>query len=132
MRREETEKWLISVCGLNCAECDIHQAGQGNERLRNEILEWFKTKRGKIVRPEQIRCEGCRGPLEGHWSSNCKMMMCATKRDIQFCFQCSEFPCAEVNNFASGGSRSHKQAIENLKTIKEIGIEEWIKKQKKK
>jgi hypothetical protein len=33
MTAENSEKWIISVCGLNCAKCDIYQAGHGNMML---------------------------------------------------------------------------------------------------
>ena len=37
MGAENPQEWLISVCGLNCAKCDIYQAGHSNEKLRDEI-----------------------------------------------------------------------------------------------
>jgi len=126
------EKWSISVCGLNCAKCDIYLAAHGNERLRSEIIEWFKKECNKTIKPEQIRCEGCRGPLNVHWSSNCKMMLCAKKRGFQYCFQCEDFPCTSVSEFSSDGVSHHKRTIENSKRMKEIGIEAWIAEQRRK
>jgi len=41
MKIEDTVNWDISVCGLNCAKCDIYEACHGNKKLRGEILEWF-------------------------------------------------------------------------------------------
>lgn len=132
MRNENSEKWVMSACGLNCAKCDIYQAYQGNEKLRNEIVEWFRKECNEAVKPEQIKCEGCRGSLDAHWSSDCKMMLCATKRGLQYCFQCAEFPCAEVNKFSLDGISHHKRTVENSKRMKEIGIEVWIAEQKRK
>jgi len=40
-----SEEWNLSICGLNCAKCDIYEAGHGNEELRNRIIEWFKKER---------------------------------------------------------------------------------------
>ncbi len=125
-------KWSIAVCGLNCAKCDMYQASHGNEKLRDEIIEWFKKERNETIKPEQIRCEGCRGPLHTHWSSDCKMMLCAKKRGLQYCFQCKDFPCTVVNEFSSDGISHHKRTIENSKRMKEIGIEAWIAEQKRK
>jgi len=92
MRAEETDKWNISICGLNCTKCDIYMASHGDEKLRTEIVEWFTTKRNKNIKPEQIICEGCRSSSDDQWSSDCKMMLCARKRGLQYCFQCNEFP----------------------------------------
>ncbi len=46
MDSDESGKWVLSVCGLNCAKCDIYLAGRGDEKLLNEILEWFRKERG--------------------------------------------------------------------------------------
>ena len=132
MRAENSEKWLISVCGLNCAKCDIYAAGHGNEELRDEIIEWFRKERNETVKPGQIKCEGCRGPFDTHWSPECKMMLCAKKKGLQHCFRCKEFPCINVNEFSSDGTSHHRRTIENSKRMKEIGIEAWIKEQERK
>ena len=132
MKTKNLEKWSIAVCGLNCAKCDMYQASHGNEKLRDEIIEWFKKERNETIKPEQIRCEGCRGPLDTHWSSDCKMMLCAKKRGLQYCFQCKDFPCTSVNEFSSDSIPHHKKTIENAKRMKEIGIEAWIAEQKRK
>jgi hypothetical protein len=132
MGAENSEKWLIAVCGLNCAKCDIYLAGHGNEKLRDEIIDWFKKERNEMIKREQIRCQGCRGPLEVHWSPECKMMPCAIRNGLQHCFQCEDFPCTGVNEFSSGGISHHKRTVENAKRMKEIGIEAWIEEQKRK
>ena len=132
MRAENSEKWFLAVCGLNCAKRDIYLASRGDEKLRNEIIEWFKKERNETIKPEQIRCDGCRGPLNVHWSSDCKMMLCTRKRALQYCFKCKEFPCTSINEFSSDEISHHKRTIENSKKMKEIGIEAWIAEQKKK
>jgi hypothetical protein len=132
MRDKNSEEWLISVCGLNCVKCDVYQAGHGDEKLLDEIVEWFRKERDEAVKPEQIKCEGCKDSLEVHWSPECKMMLCAKKRGLQYCFQCEDFPCTIVSEFSSDGISHHKRTVENLKIMKEIGIEAWIAEQKRK
>jgi hypothetical protein len=44
---EESENWAVAYCGLNCAKCDIYEAGHGNEKKKDEILAWFKQERKK-------------------------------------------------------------------------------------
>ena len=132
MKDDSSNKWLISVCGLNCAKCDIYEAGRGNEKLRNEIVEWFCKERNETVKPEQVRCNGCRGSLDAHWSPDCKMRLCASKRGFRHCFQCKDFPCAIVNEFSSDGISHHKKTIENMKKMKEIGLNAWIMEQERK
>ena len=132
MNAEDSDEWDISICGLNCAECDIYHAGHGNEKVRDEIVEWFKKERNETIKPEQIACNGCRGSLDAHWSADCKMMLCAKKRGLQYCFQCEEFPCEVLSKFASDDVAHHKRTVENLRKMKEIGVEEWIEAQKRK
>ena len=130
--RTEKPGWSISICGLNCAKCDIYAAGHGDEKLRDEVIEWFKNERNEVFKSEQVRCEGCRGPIELHWSSDCKMLSCARSKDVDYCFVCDGFPCVILNAFASDGVSHHKRTVQNLKRIKEMGIEEWISEQEKK
>jgi len=132
MRDENSDTWTISVCGLNCAKCDMYEASHGNEKVRDEIVQWFKEKRNKTLQPEQIRCEGCRGPLDAHWSEDCRMLSCATQRGLQYCFQCSDFPCTKLKDFCSDGVAHHKRTVENLARMKEIGVQAWIAEQKAK
>ncbi len=105
-REESTDKtdWDISVCGLNCARCKL-----------------FETK----------QCQGCRGALDKHWSPNCEFLPCAKAKGHRYCFQCDEFPCQKLQAFAADGHEHHRLAVENLKKMKEIGLENWISQQEK-
>ena len=129
---EQDYRWIISVCGLNCARCDIYKAGHGNNKVRDEIVEWFRKERNETVKPEAVTCETCRGPLGSHWSTDCKMMLCAKERGILYCFECKDFPCEYLEAFSSDGVSHHKKTVENMKKMKEIGIEAWIEEQKRK
>jgi len=126
------EKWIISVCGLNCAKCDIYEASHGNQKMLNEIIRWFRKERNKTLKPEQVKCNGCRGSLTDHWSPDCKMMLCAGKKEVQYCFQCKDFPCKILNEFSSDGVPHHKRTVENLKKMQEIGVDAWVREQKRK
>jgi hypothetical protein len=131
VRGAKSKDWAIAFCGLNCAKCDIYEAGHGNEKKRDEMLAWFKQERNRILKPEQITCEGCRGQLDAHWSEDCKMMLCAKKKGVQYCFGCTDFPCSLLNAFASDGAPHHKKTVEHLKRMKEIGLDAWIAEQEK-
>jgi len=100
----KTEEWDISVCGINCEKCKSYNANE---------------------------CGKCRGPLEAHRSSNCVLMPCAREKGHRYCFECDDFPCQKLEDFASDGYGHHKQTVENMKKMKEIGIETWIAEQEK-
>jgi len=125
----ESKGWAIAFCGLNCARCDMYEAAHGNTKLRDEIVKWFKEQRNEIIKPEQIKCEGCRGPLDVQWSSDCKIMLCAKKKEVRYCFQCTNFPCNILNTFASDDVSHHKRTVGNLKNMRRIGIGAWIAQQ---
>jgi hypothetical protein len=98
----DLSNWNISVCGLNCAQCGL-----------------FKSK----------KCEGCRGPLDHHWSPNCRMQNCALIRGYDYCFECIDFPCEHVTAFANDGQPHHKITVENMKHMKALGLQAWIESQ---
>jgi len=58
-------------------------------------------------------------------------MLCAKEKGVQYCFGCTDFPCSILNAFASNGASHHKRTVENLKRIKELGIDAWIAEQEK-
>ncbi|MFC1887181.1 DUF3795 domain-containing protein [Candidatus Cloacimonadota bacterium] len=96
--------WNISVCGLNCARCDLH---------------------------EQNECKGCRGTQDKHWSPNCKLLACADSKGLKYCFECEELPCEILRSFASDAHDHHRITVENLLKMKKLGLQEWIKQQDK-
>lgn len=76
--REEQLEWNIALCGLNCARCPIYQAhhSQDNEfqhRCSRGIC-------GSVVKypPNTIKCDGCRGDPELHWTPECTFKPCAS------------------------------------------------------
>ena len=128
---KESKDWAIAFCGLNCAKCDTYQAAHGNSKLVEEIVDWLREERKRIIKPEQIKCEQCRGSLDAHWSPDCKIMLCAKKKKVQYCFQCKQFPCSILDAFASDGAAHHKRTVENLHRMKQIGVDTWILEQEK-
>ena len=120
--------WDLSICGLNCAKCEIYLASHGDEALRLELLNWFKNNIDFSI--EDISCERCRGPTGQCWSGDCKMRSCAMKRGFEYCFECPDFVCEYVEEFASTEMKHHKRTVENMKKAKEIGLKNWISLQK--
>jgi len=125
-------EWDLAVCGLNCAVCDIMQAGEGDEAKRQEIVQWFREELNTEVKPKDIRCTGCRGAPETHWSPDCGMMLCARERGHDHCFQCSDFVCDRLEAFAGDGLDHHRRTVENMKRIREMGMKVWLDEQRSK
>ena len=97
-------QWDVSVCGLNCARCKLAEEG---------------------------KCQRCRGPRDRHWSPDCKFLPCATAKGHRYCFECDEFPCRKLRDFASDGYEHHRLAVENMKEMRQLGLSKWIAQQDK-
>ncbi len=108
---------MIGACGLLCDACDIRQAG-GDTRLAEEMATWFREERGEEVALEEIRCSGCKGDRESHWSPDCWILQCCVvERHLEFCCACEGFPCQRLGEWASGHPQ-YSGALERLKKMK--------------
>ncbi len=121
--------WMIGVCGLNCARCDIYRASHGDDEGRLAIQRQFKEKRGLEVPLDKIGCDGCRCPPEKNWSDDCAMQRCATEKGHIHCSECGDFVCDKLKAFAADGSENHMKTVENLKEMRHLGLKEWVRRQ---
>ena len=67
-----------------------------------------------------VNCEGCR-ITECQLYENCQVKDCIKNKNIDFCFQCTEFPCKRT------GFDEHLEQrwIKINKKLKEIGLEKF-------
>lgn len=116
---------LDSYCGLYCGACFIMNSYRQN---RNDCLpdEWISP-----IHDKEIKCHGCKSDLVFENCRGCRIRTCAQAKKIEFCNECSEFPCEKINNLKKLNLAHLKVAIHNLEIIKEIGIQEWLKQQEK-
>jgi hypothetical protein len=103
---------ILAICGLDCAECTIFQA-RTDPVIARRIADWFVKERGVQVRPEQIRCAGCRGDRAEQWSGDCAIRTCAEARGLAFCSGCADFPCTILVEWACDDER-HSAALARL------------------
>ena len=111
-------KDLIAFCGLYCGACDWHvsfpKAAPGDtnsERLKNGT------------------CPGCRE--EGNICGFCEMKKCATRKGIDLCGKCAEYPCGTIESFMTDGKPHHADIRNNLAEIREFGENEWAARQQR-
>ncbi|MEC9489167.1 MAG: DUF3795 domain-containing protein [Halanaerobium sp.] len=86
----------ISICGLDCFECDIYQAST-DKALAEKIAGYLQQNQAGID-AKDIHCGGCRGPLTEHWSPTCEILQCSREKGYHFCCQCGDFICSKYNN----------------------------------
>jgi cellulose synthase/poly-beta-1,6-N-acetylglucosamine synthase-like glycosyltransferase len=116
------------TCGVYCHACSLYvESGD-----RPEGLGGFAKGLGSSI--GEVGCHGCRSNLRASLCSTCKLRACAQSRNVVFCTDCCEFPCAEFCAFAAGKGdhaivaatkalRSH--LMTDCQTIKEKGWRHW-------
>jgi hypothetical protein len=119
----------LGACGIYCEKCDIRVAGERRDRATQErIANWIVENCSVECRASQIHCGGCWGPLDRHWSADCKVMLCARERGVTLCSDCGEYPeCETLESFYRGGE--YEAARATLSRISEIGLELWVREQ---
>lgn len=128
----------VTYCGLYCGLCGSHgRIPQRAGALRDSMAEegydaWgkeipgfseFWTFLNDLCNPENV-CPGCR---QGGGPPFCSIRKCARKREVTICVFCKDYPCTRITELAKG----YPTLISDGKRIKEIGIDTWIKEQKK-
>ncbi len=110
IKSNETE--LVAPCGINCGGC---------------IAYFGYTMNGK---KRKHSCYGC-------WSrprpcafikKKCEKLV---KREIQYCFECGDFPCETLSTLDNRYRENYGfSLVENLRYIQEYGIKEFLKLEK--
>ncbi|MFX1284771.1 MAG: DUF3795 domain-containing protein [Promethearchaeota archaeon] len=130
MNNDTTLEWDLSFCGLNCAACEIYLASHGDDELHDGLLKFFQENFDSKI--TSVSCEKCRGMIDKCWTSECHFRTCATDQGLTYCFECKDFVCEKLEEFGKQppASPDHGNTVENLKKMKEMGVEEWITSQK--
>jgi hypothetical protein len=115
---------LQGRCGIFCGDCEIYIAySTGNTEAQERIAKELSSA-DRTVSVEQIKCLGCKGTVASVWRSGCKLRLCAEDNGLEFCYQCRDYPCDELERFFE----NHPQAKENLRLISKIGPDAWLQK----
>jgi hypothetical protein len=123
MKDMNEKKALTAPCGLDCFNCELFV-----ENLTNDLAELINTKLG--VPREDIPCMGCRQQDGKHYhlpAEGCATLDCVKAKGVEFCCDCSEFPCLFLAPTAEKADKyPHNMKVYNLCRIKKVGIELWI------
>ena len=103
---------LIAPCGMNCGLCRAYQ------RVKNKCAGCNSTSFNK-----PSHCIDC-------WIKNCELL---SNNKSKFCFTCRNYPCSRIRNLDKRYRAKYGMSmIENLETIKKIGIRKFTKLEKRK
>jgi hypothetical protein len=142
----EFVKQQLGPCGVNCGKCFAFSEGniydlskQLKEALGNfdiyakrfvELLEepvflkYPEFKEFLDYLAEQ-KCKGCRNE-RCKLSKTCQVRSCSEKKNVDYCFQCEEFPCANTGF----DEHLYKRYVEINMRMKKIGVEAYYEETK--
>ena len=137
-------KSSIAPCGLSCENCFAHVDGdirRYSQKLR-EKLGNFQTyaKRYETLLKDPVfekypdfkevldyfaseNCQGCRNE-QCKLFKDCGVRGCHQEKQIDFCYQCDEFPCDRTNFDVN----LHKAWVRINEIIKNEGMEKYHEK----
>lgn len=134
-------KKRLAPCGLHCGKCfafaegDIRHFSQqlkqslGNfdiyaarftELLQEPVFRKYPSFKALLDHLTTVNCNGCRAE-KCKLFSNCKVRSCSEEKNVEFCFQCPDFPCRHTGF----DEHLYQRHIEINKRIKEIGVEAY-------
>ena len=121
---------LVAVCGLYCGACPMYIATQSNdEQKQNTLLKRFSSGPVEFT-IEDILCDGCisNGTRVASFCKRCAIRACPTdKQNVVRCSDCPDFPCSRITDFNNDGMLHHAEVLQNLRQLREMGIEKWAK-----
>ncbi|MBN2379958.1 DUF3795 domain-containing protein [candidate division WOR-3 bacterium] len=93
---------VISICGLDCAECPAYLAYvNDDDELRAETAKKWSKAYAHSFKPEDVNCVNClklEGPHIGH-CSECEIRACGMKKGVANCALCDEYACEKLVKF---------------------------------
>ncbi len=101
---------MLAPCGINCEVCYVH----------------LKKKKP---------CLGCRGQDDSkpEHCRKCKIKTCAIGQGIDFCFNCSTFPCTIIKRLdKSYRQRYQVSLIDNAMRLKTVGAKRYLSEEREK
>ncbi len=104
-------------CGLYCPSCPNYMMTENN--------------------PDAPRvtetCRGCKSDVCClSWCDHCNLKACARAKGVEFCFQCPEYPCANLDTFKNDpGYPYHSEVYDYLETVKRNGLDVWLSRMRK-
>jgi len=137
----EQVKNRLAPCGLHCGKCFAFVDGDirnDSKRLKKSLGEFdiYAVRFVDLINEpifkkypdfkellsyfSSVECNGCRKE-KCKIFKDCKVRDCYETKGIDFCFQCSDFPCDNTGF----DNHLHKRSVDINMRIKEIGVEEY-------
>jgi len=92
----------FAACGLNCGLCPRYYTVGSS------------------------RCPGCAGAgfLDVH--PTCGILSCCQRKDLEYCFECDEFPCNKFDSWGDSDSFiTHRNYLDDMENAKSLGMDAY-------
>jgi hypothetical protein len=138
MKDGKGKEHLAAACGTYCGACTAYLAKHGDDEHKKLIQQKKSSSRPtraqRGIPPSNwmdgLLCDGCLsgGQLAGH-CQRCNIRLCALeKQSNSRCSDCEDLPCFRIKNLINMGRYLHRdEYLPNLKKIREMGVQEWVK-----
>ncbi len=141
MNFEAEKQRYISFCGSYCHTCDWFTGrirrtfGEALEmlddygfgRLLDGKVDKDNFRKALEILANSGICPGCKAEVaDDPAKDRCKIRQCCHSKGFAFCGECDSFPCEDLK---SNPGVIKFGCIENLKEIREGGLEAWVQKQ---
>ena len=131
----------LSPCGLHCGKCfafvdgDIKNYSQKLKEslgdfdiyaerfvdlIDEPVFNKYQDFKALLNYFATVDCAGCRKE-KCKIFKNCKVRDCHEKREVDFCFQCSDFPCKNTGF----DQHLHQRSVDINRRMKELGVENY-------
>jgi hypothetical protein len=116
MQKGKFSPELIAPCGMNCGICKNYLA----------YSRGIPEKKGKVS-----HCPGCLPRNKNCYvKRGCRKLR---RNEIKFCYECDDMPCENLDRLDRRyRSRYGMSMVENLREIREKGMEKFLKNQEEK
>jgi hypothetical protein len=102
---------LDGYCGLYCGACP----------------KFIGSREGTEENP----CCGCKSDRISGWCLTCNLKACAREKGLEFCYQCADYPCENLEGFKTSAEYPyHCEVYEYMKSIETEGKAAWLEKMK--
>jgi hypothetical protein len=139
----EKIKERLAPCGLHCGKCFAYKEGdivKNSRALKNDLgaFEVYAQRFVKLLDKPVFEkypdfkemldcfsiadCSGCRNETCKLFK-DCKVRLCSENKEVDFCFQCADFPC---NNTGFDEHLNERSVKINFQ-MREIGVENYYK-----
>ena len=155
MSGDEKEQLLDNVgpCSLLCYTCPAFMRGIIPE-LSNKLINYFEgyydfqvenfpeeyKSRAEVTREfiknlsgyTQPKCEGCRNKDDSVTKiRGCFILRCSIEQGVDFCGECSMFPCEKVDTNLFNPTL-YERWVRGNRRIREVGVAQFFEEEKRK